>query len=72
MDTNNNNQLNKLLDLHNEAQEILWEHIAGNKVDKHTVWHIKRQLKQALESIPYKKYEEIRKEIYDCLQVIKM
>jgi len=37
MDTNNRNQLNKIFDLHNEAQEILAEQIVGNKVDKHTV-----------------------------------
>ena len=61
MDTNNSNQLNKIFDLHNEAQEILAEQIAGNNIDKHTVWHIKRQLARALERIPTKKYEEIKK-----------
>lgn len=72
MDTTNIEQLNKIMDRYNEAHEILWEQILNNQVDKHTVQHIKSQLKRALEMIPTEKYETIRKELYSCLQVINM
>jgi hypothetical protein len=72
MDTTNTNQLNKILDMYLESNEILQEQIASNEVHKHTVNHIKAKLKRCLDMIPTEKYEDIRKELYDALQVLKM
>lgn len=65
-------QLDSVLDQYNDNIALLGEAIASNNIEKHTVRHIKNQLRQALEDIKTQKYEVIRKTMYDIAAVIAL
>lgn len=72
MDTNNTQQLNSILDKHNECKKLLQQEYLGGKIDCKTNWHIKSSLASILNRIPRDKFEKLRKELYDIFSIIKM
>lgn len=72
MDTNNTQQLNSILDKHNECKNLLQQEYLGGKIDSKTNWHIKASLASILNRIPKDKFETLRKELYDLLNIINM
>lgn len=72
MDTNNTQQLNSILDKHNECQELLQQEYIAGRIDAKTVWHIKASLHNILNRIPREKFETLRKELYDLLNIINI
>lgn len=72
MDTSNEQQLNSLLDKYNECHELLQQEYIAKRIDAKTQWHLKVQLARILQMIPREKFETIRKELYDVLQIINM
>lgn len=72
MNTSNEKQLNILLDRHNECQELLQQEYIAWRIDAKTAWNIKASLHNILENIPKKAFEELRKELYDLLNIINM
>ena len=72
MDTNNKQQLNSILDKHNECKDALQEEYNTGTIDCKTMWHIKASLASILQRIPRDKFEWLRKELYDLFKIIKM
>ena len=72
MDTKNEQQVNSILDKRNECHKLLHEEYIAGKVDIKTVGHLKASLARILQMIPNEKFETIRRELYDVLEIINM
>jgi hypothetical protein len=72
MNTNNTQQLNSILDKHNEVKELLQEEYRAWRIDWKTLTHIKTSLSNILQNIPKKKFEYLRKELYDLFAIVTM
>jgi hypothetical protein len=72
MNTNNEDELNSILDKHNELKELLQEEYTAWNIDAKTLGHLKASLASILWRIKTEPFKQLRRELYDVLQIIKM